>query len=104
MIDILIYVFVAYLTVGFSKMVLVLAQFPLVYRTVMLLNKKYKSLPKDETPMVTLFVMLSLTVTIALLVWPPLLITEKLRFFILYSRYNIVRQVVEGFRLAVGKK
>lgn len=34
----------------------------------------------------------------SLLMWPKLLVTERWRFFLAYSRFSVIRQVVQAYR------
>ncbi|MDP2852181.1 MAG: hypothetical protein Q8O23_02125 [Gallionella sp.] len=82
----------AYLAIGMAKSMLVLADVHVAAGTVHRL---------DDRPVWLLMLGFAIGVLVtSLLLWPRALAAEGWRFFLAYSRFGVIRQVLEAYREA----
>ena len=78
----------AYLSVGFARLILSMPRLPTALMAWQKLTGSY------EVGAAVFFVVV--TVVVCLLWWPRILIEEGYTFFLLKSRYSVLREIAEG--------
>lgn len=85
----------AYLAVWFAKAILVLSDADVAARVIHRLSGR-------PVLMLMGWIVVGILLT-TLVAWPKLLLAERWRFFLTYSRFSVIRQVIQAYRHVEAK-